>query len=107
MEGEVELQNIGNLIQVLKKDYAYLYNTKPENEWPDFIKQKISLAKSWEIYAIENQFLVLLATLEYPRNFSGDIPDWMKEIMEWPERQENDKLVLLFKELIKKSENPT
>jgi hypothetical protein len=105
MESEVELQNIDNLIYVLKNDYTYLYDLKKENEWKGFIKEKIALANTWEIRSIENQFLVVLATLEYPNHFSGDIPGWINDIMEWPERPENDKLVLLFKELIKKSEN--
>lgn len=107
MEVVVEDKNIKTLIGLLQKDYPEHYIKKNENEWPTYIKQKILLAKSWEIAATENQFLVILATLEYPQHFAGDIPEWMAELMEWPEREENDKLVLLYKELIKRSETPT
>jgi hypothetical protein len=107
MELVVEDQNIRNLMGLLKRDYPEHYIKKNNDEWPPYIKQKISVAKSWEIATFENQFLVVLATLEYPQHFSGEIPAWVTEIMEWPDREENDKLILLYKELIKRSEPPT
>ena len=96
-------KNLNDLIKTLKKNYPQHYNKHSPENWPGYVRKQITQAREWDIETFPNQFLLVLATLEYPQHFTNEIPPWMKEEMEWPERDEDDKMVILFKELIKRS----
>lgn len=103
MEEMVAEKNLTELIETIKTDYPQHYTKYSPEDWQGYLKKQITQAKEWEIETFPNQFLLVLATLEYPQHFTNEIPIWMKEEMEWPERDEDDKMVILFKELIKRS----
>jgi hypothetical protein len=96
-------KNLNDLFDTIKKDYPQHHPEYNKEDWIEYFKKQIALANNWGIETFSNQFLYVIATLEYPQHFFNETPQWMKEEMEWPEREEDDKMVILFKELIKRS----
>jgi hypothetical protein len=84
---------------ILNKDYPDLYLTRSDEGWDVFIRDKMTELKRYDILEAKNQFIFILSSAMYPYILKEPLPDWALEVLEWPGRLEEDKIILLAKEI--------
>ena len=89
---------------LLKADHPGLYTSKSEGLWSTFIQEKLDQAQSYGILFSGNQFVFVLTTATFPLIMTQEFPDWANDILTWPDRSEDDKIILLCKEIYKRNQ---
>ncbi len=87
--------------KLIEQEHPEIYITRPVNEWESFIINKIKAASHFGIFDSKNIFIFILTLAEFPQYFTPRMPEWAIEMLTWPERDEDDKIVLLCKEVYK------
>jgi hypothetical protein len=90
--------------ETIRNEHGDIYLTKGEEEWTRFINEKIEQSEAFEIFSSKNQFAFIILFAKYSVFLTDTLPDWAFEILAWPSRNEDDKLVLLYKEVYKQVE---
>jgi hypothetical protein len=88
---------------ILARDHPEIYDTKRPKDWDFFIKKRFSEAEGFGINDAGNQFIYMLITAQYRTVFTPDIPEWVIEILTWPDMEEDDKIIQLGKEVVKQT----
>jgi hypothetical protein len=102
---ELKFQDFANTCcDLIRNEHTNLWFTKPESFWKPFVLDMLKLARSFEIFESNNLFIFVLLSATYRYLFGESMPDWVREILQWPGRTENDKIFLLCKEIFIKNQ---
>ncbi len=90
--------------KLIEEEHPEVYKTRLPAEWKPFIINKVKAARHFEIYEPQNTYIYVLTLAEFSRYFQPVMPQWAIDILTWPERDEEDKITLLCKEVFKLSQ---
>jgi hypothetical protein len=85
--------------KLIEDEHPEVYKTRAVGEWKPFILSKIKAAMNYGIVDPENMFIFVLTLAEFPQYFHPRMPQWAIDNLTWPERNEEDKIILLCKEV--------
>jgi len=100
----VQLESVkkNNLPEVffnlIKSEHPDLFSFYSENEWEKKIEKRLEEGRGFGIISSSFLFVYLLTVVSF--RFE-ELPDWAIELLNWPGKSEEDKIVLLCKELYK------
>lgn len=84
---------------LLKSEHAEIFSTKADNDWLFFIRVRLKQARAFNILLSKNQYVFILSCASFPSMFPDKLPGWAYDILTWPNRSEDDKIVLFCKEI--------
>ncbi len=92
--------------KLIEDEHPEVFKTLPVNDWQPFILRKIKAARHFGIHEPKNTYMFMLTLAESPQYFKPVMPLWATDILNWPGRTEDDKIVQLCKEVYKLNELP-
>jgi hypothetical protein len=101
IELRISDQLVFDYLRLLKEEHLDLYSTMSEEKWLEIVQHRIEQAKDYEIFSSQNQFAFILTCSSYPSLLPMELPGWAKDILNWPGRNEDDKIILICKEIFK------
>lgn len=87
--------------KLIEEEHHTVFESKPLEDWDAFILSKIKLANNYGIYSSKNTYMFVLTVASYPQYFQPRMPQWAIDMLNWPQREEDDKIVQLCKEVYK------
>lgn len=87
--------------KLIEDEHPEVFITREVNDWEPFILAKIKAAMNFGIYDPKNTFIYILTLAESPQHFNPRMPQWAIDMLTWPGRDEDDKIVQLCKEVYK------
>lgn len=90
--------------KLIKDEHPEVFATRPSDDWEAFILSKIKMANNYGIYDSKNVYMYVLTIAKYPQYFHPRMPQWAIEMLTWPERNEDDKIVQICKEVYNRNQ---
>ncbi len=85
--------------KLIEEEHPEVYKTRADIEWKPFILNKLKVAMNYGIVDHKNMFIFVLTLAENPQYFHPRMPQWAIDNLTWPDRDEDDKIILLCKEV--------
>jgi hypothetical protein len=92
--------------KLIRDEHPQVYCLKDEKEWTLFINLKIKEANYFGIKEYNNMYMYVLITAKYPQYFRSELPVWATQILTKPITKEDNKIILLCKEIFKLNKTP-
>ncbi|MES2590338.1 MAG: hypothetical protein V4608_00545 [Bacteroidota bacterium] len=85
--------------QLIKDEHPEIFKTRLEKDWNTFILAKIKAANTFGIYEAKSVYMYILTLAKNPQYFHPRMPQWAVDILTWPGRSEENKILELCKEV--------